>query len=95
MSERPIQVGDLVQVIKAQPCCGSIGTVGQVFVVKNIRQPRGGGSSCSYCFAVSFKGLFAEGKQDGSLTHLSRLKRIPPLDELEGQKTEEKLKEPA
>lgn len=85
----------MVMIVKPQPCCGSTKTNGQIFKIKNIRRPYGIGSECALCGAITKDVLLVEGKQNGRLTHLSRLKRIPPLDELEGVKSSENIKEPA
>lgn len=31
MSTRPIKAGDLVMVVRANPCCGEMDSIGQVF----------------------------------------------------------------
>lgn len=89
---RPIQVGDLVQVVKPMHCCGGTNDLGRVFVVHEFYTD---GSFCSNCGTPSNGELilFDSVGEDGAHPH--RLKRIPPLEELEGQRTEEKLREPA
>ena len=88
--DRPIQVGDLVQVVR--PCCSAYG--GNISVVSNIESDSIGWH-CTKCQAEDGGGTYAElnfGKGFGWLP-LHQLKRIPPLDELEGERTEENLKE--
>ena len=90
MSDRPIQVGDLVMVVKAIPCCGTIGQwMGKIFTVVAFAPTW----TCAKCKKTTFATaamIDSHWRQP-----LVRLKRIPPLEELEGQRTEEKLKEPA
>lgn len=81
MSE-PISVGDLVCVMKpcASECdCGQ--KVGHHFTV-----------SRTWLFGT---GWYAFGHHGGRSAAFNRLKRIPPLEELEGQPTQEDIKEPA
>lgn len=93
MSE-PIKVGDLVVMIGF--CCikGEAGGFPRKFgipyrVEKMIKEHR----SCSYCH-TSWGSMWAgDDRNSGSPTKY--LKRIPPLSELEGERTQEKLKEPA
>ena len=91
MSE-PIKVGDLVQVVRPTPC-GHNTVVGRVFVVKSISR----GSSFNWCLSCGHRWGPEDQAESGAYfgASLWRLKRIPPLSELEGQRTEEKLKETA
>lgn len=92
MTER-IAVGDLVMVVRPSPCCGSDLAVGRrIFTVAALDFDSG---TCSGCGAhiPSVKAAFNE--NNGKHYQLNRLKRIPPLDELEGVKTEETLNETA
>ena len=93
-AERPIAVGDLVQVVRPTPCCGNENNLSRIFVVEAIGRF---GDFCMYCGRrvrlVSAQGLVGAGTTNS--VRLSRLKRIPPLDELEGTKTDEPMKEPA
>lgn len=93
--DRPIQVGDLVVIVKESPCCASTNSLGIIFRVKAIR-PRGVGSRCNGCKATRpAETAVAESYSDHFVTDIDRLRRIPPLSELEGERTDEKLKEPA
>ena len=89
---KPISVGDLVVVVKASRCtCSFPSTYGHVFVVRRIVSTKG---ICSACGALLPKELAAfDDDRIGYGVH--RLRRIPPLEELEGQRTEEKIHEPA
>lgn len=93
-SEQPIAVGDLVQVVKPKPCCGSTASMGQIFRVANIRGGDWVLGPCWHCRA-DLCVPHAQDPADGLWAEISRLKRIPPLSELEGQRTEETRKEPA
>lgn len=90
MSDRPIQVGDMVVVIGAH-CKGAEKFIGITFKVGVVRT---GFPYCTCC-----------GAQEGYLTVASPegrpnafyapLKRIPPLEELKGKRTEESIRETA
>ena len=88
-----IKVGDLVQVVK-WPCCGRL--LGHVFTVGklwNVDSPH----RCMYCGTDAPKGIAAVSMESptdvGGMVQW--LKRIPPLEELEGQNQKEDLREPA
>lgn len=85
-----IKVGDLVVVTKPRLCCGEASGVGKVFRVGGMHK----GSNCYRC-GNRYDATVAE--VDGSFVscELPRLKRIPPLGELESEKRDENLKEPA
>ena len=84
----PIKVGDLVVVAKACPHCGSHEDLGKVFRVHTICTLEGGWNCCGYEGRPQTGALVD--KDEGGYV-LQILKRIPPLSELEGQRTEEKL----
>ena len=95
MSERPISVGDLVQVVRHAPCCGIKSQFhGELFVVNRLREIS---NKCNLCGNVSVRYVAYQSidPKDGRwwAYPLPMLKRIPPLSELEGKRTEEKLKE--
>ena len=88
MSDRPIQVGDLVVIMQA--CCDHkrvVGTLGRVTelatattVCGKCRQPYNGRHAWfENCNHYGFPAKW--------------LKRIPPMGELEGQRTEESLRD--
>lgn len=97
MSDRPIQVGDLVQVVRASEC-GCTSTVGLIFRITE--PPSWWISRCNTCGDRRMNTLLYESgisASNGSTYGFEgyRLKRIPPLEELEGQRTQEDMKEPA
>lgn len=89
MSE-PIKVGDLVMVIKPKPCCGN-GRPGYIFTILEFRMADAN-SVCCHC-DVPVTGIHAtHAAMTGNLgVDIRRLKRIPPLSELEGEKRKEEL----
>jgi hypothetical protein len=90
MSE-PIKAGDLVIVIRGQHCCGGTGrSLGKIRSVTEIRH---GMMRCRECNA-RHERTYAR-TSVGKSYDISRLKRIPPLSELEGERTKEDLREPA
>ena len=90
MRDRPITIGDLVQIVRPKPC-GCTNVIGLVFIVKSLdcthRLNR-----CGNCNSTYGPLPQAEGEIRAPLT---TLKRIPSLEELEGAKTDEPMKEPA
>ena len=88
MSE-PIKVGDLVVVVRGHKC-----DVGAVYRVSSI-QKNVHGWVCGVCgFRKLFHSAWAD-RGDCYGAPLPWLKRIPPLEELEGEKRDEQIKEPA
>ena len=93
MSE-PIKVGDLVVIVRGHSCSMER-YLGMVFVVAAIRQARCGGWHCPHCNRNDQWGPEPAAEWVGvGNAPLSWLKRIPPLSELEGQRTEETLRLP-
>ncbi len=93
MSERPIQVGDLVQVVRWSQCGCGLGEVGRVSEFLECEN-----SGCGLCKTPPTKktGTAAANIKSGRFcVPLEWLKRIPPLDELEGERTQETIREPA
>jgi len=86
---KPISVGDLVVVVKPKPCCGQ-GALGMVFRVTAILTTP---TRCLFCKTRNPLLLVAKGEADGLFVRFSRLKRIPPLVDLES--TEETIREAA
>ena len=82
-----IDVGDLVAVVKPTPCCGNPTAVGWHFVVEGIYSAAVG--RCAYCQVVEAKTV-ASGHPISDF-NVERLKRIPPLDELDKIKHEEEI----
>ena len=93
MSERPIQVGDLVAYRRV--CCDTFTDGIWIFRVGVLHDVRPAGCKCSGCGRLIPSGLNAAEFAKFPGAPLSWLKRIPPLSELEGERTQEKLKEPA
>lgn len=92
MSDKPISVGDLVVVVRGTRCCGVAGNIGLVYRVALIRPEAHW--HCTYCRSHEREPLVAAASHINGY-QLSRLKRIPPLDELESERTDEPMKEPA
>lgn len=95
MSDRPIAVGDLVQVVRPSGCpsCGCR-ALGRTFLVCAITT-YSGGSYCNHCGRNLSDDVYTAAEDDSRRSYgLFRLKRIPPLSELEGERTEETLKQP-
>lgn len=90
MSEQ-IKVGDLVMVVRATQCCGNVAANGWTYIVRRLVP----GPFVCYGCRKSSNEPSAFGAPDGSMVRLSRLKRIPPLSELEGERTQEDIREPA
>jgi hypothetical protein len=90
--DKPISVGDLVVIVRE--CCGVDSELGSVFRVSAISTlTTYHDEGCGYFY----RGLCVEA-DDGERPHgipIHWLKRIPPLSELEGEKRDEKIKEPA
>lgn len=87
MSDKPISVGDLVQVVRPSSCCGATGSLGFIFRVDHIN------SGDQLCICCGWRGESTDAWFDGSnqAWQLCTLKRIPPLEELKGEHTEEHL----
>lgn len=91
MSE-PISVGDLVVIVKGGCSDHHIGRIFRVFRFSNKT------TACKKCH--TYHGypptttLACPAETPGGF-ELARLKRIPPLSELEGEKQKEDLREPA
>lgn len=80
---KPIAVGDLVLLLNT-PCHIHDALAGSI---RTVEAP-------SHVYKGEWRLLPADYHEGNRLTwHSMRLKRIPPLDELEGVKSEEKLKE--
>ena len=77
MSDKPIQVGDLVMVVKPTTCCGSIETLGRIKRV--IGPPRYPFATCSVC-GKSWQHDYSTAVvlDNGKSCERSRLKRIDP-----------------
>ena len=90
MSDKPISVGDLVVVVREPRRCGQFFRLGLPYRVTGFFHA----CRCRNCnerFAEP--SALIDGKYEA--IPLSWLKRIPPLDEIESEKRDEKLTEPA
>jgi hypothetical protein len=86
---KSISVGDLVQVVRGHACdIGNVGVVQEISVWGWWYCPE-----CHACETGEFVAATLRTPISGA--PLEWLKRIPPLEELEGQRTEEKIHEPA
>lgn len=85
MNNESIKVGDLVAVVR-WPCCGKgLGRIAKV--VRPLSNPFGRRSPCSIC-GVDSHEQHGFRLSDGWGVPTAWLKRIPPLEELEGEKTD-------
>ncbi len=85
---RPLKVGDLVCVVKPTPCCGSTKLLGKVFTITKLGWSKTGLIECGTCGKErKAVALTAKGEKKRSIDS-SRLKRIPPLAELESVERE-------
>ncbi len=89
---RPIQVGDLVVLVRGHGCILER-HVGRVFTVLGLVAPVGGGWHCTWCHKDSAgpNEIAARINEKPGGIPLSWLKRIPPLSELEGEQSKEEL----
>lgn len=90
---KPISVGDLVVVVKPTPCCGNTNALGLHFVVKEIR-PAIGRYHCEHC-KTTWPNEVVALQEPPYAFRLWRLKRIPPLGEIDGLESEEVDKLPS
>jgi len=86
MSEN-IKAGDLVMVVKPLSCCGRFDGVGFIYTVTGL--PSHKLSRCGYCGIVE-DSINELKLSDGSVCEISRLKKIPPLSDLEDVETHSK-----
>lgn len=81
-----ISVNDLVMVVRPTSCCGTSKGIGLVFTVKKIETKEF--TLCAYCDKVidSYVGVWGAGNTP---YRIERLKRIPPIGELDKIENEE------
>ena len=91
---RAIQVGDLVQVVYSH-CDHKLGAVGIVDGFYKGRKWAMDRLRCDLCKADVTPLDMTTATVGSDAWPLAWLRRIPPLSELEGERTEEQLKEPA
>ena len=92
--DKPIQVGDLVMVVRHNGCSNCPPkSVGKIFLVSELKTFSS--TECAQCKQrLSVTPRIMALTDNRKQYEVSRLKRIPPLEELEGQRTEEELKLP-
>ena len=93
MSDRPIQSGDLVVAVRLHCEQSAVTWLGKIRTVSGFRFDTNG--LCQYCGQPTATSQGCATFEEGFHLPVPYLKRIPPLEELEGQRTEEKLREPA
>jgi hypothetical protein len=76
-----IKVGDLVQVVRPRRC-GCVGRLGKVFAVLSVHACVGN-MKCAQCGEIYPAIAYAQ-DEIGKTYDIERLKRIPPISELEG-----------
>lgn len=87
MSE-PIKVGDLVVVVGPGPCCNPLFSIGRVFQVFDEAFEW---TYCGTCLKRLSDGERVLGDGAGCYYRPNRLKRIPPLSELDDVKRDEEI----
>lgn len=92
MNERPISVGDVVQVVKL-PVCGCDLAMGWTFTVNGIFS--GADGNCSVCSAARGPDtVVAFSDPQLGCVEIWRVKRFPPFEELDGLETQEPIRQP-
>jgi len=81
-----IATGDLVVVVKPPRCCVNLSSIGRVFKVQGVNSEP---SQCIFCGFVSSVQVAV--KESGIVCEISRLKKIPPLSELETIEIKEEI----
>lgn len=79
--DKPIQVGDLVQVVLPR-LCGCNGKIGEIFFVIRFDTDERSGR-CYDCGKRTFSAWTPTVPLGDASIEVRRLKRIPPLDELQ------------
>lgn len=78
-----IQAGDLVYVAKPTLCCGVTVRCGNVFRVVAVECPPSGWIHCPWCDRYEQTNRLFALAPDGRYCDLERLRKIPPLGELD------------
>jgi hypothetical protein len=89
----PIKVGDLVILIRTCGCKSKNDVTGYISQVTEIRHADRPCQCCGKIWPTDV--VFPIGQWGDANVPFSWVKRIPPLSELEGQPTQEDIKEPA
>lgn len=84
--DKPISVGDLVAIVKPTPCCGDGRSLGEIWTVIP-DEHRGAHATCVFCRQIfEHSPATTVFINAGGFIFRNRLKRIPPLADLEGKK---------
>ena len=94
MNDKPISVGDLVYVFRHHDCQPLRG-YGTIFMVESIEPGRNWSCHCGFKIDDGRPLAFGHIPRGHGFHPLAWCKRIPPLSELEGERTEENIMEPA
>ena len=86
MKEEPITVGDMAMTVRLKPCCGQ-GQLGWVMTVAAIYVDKV--ATCMHC-GEKHTATYAMDEQ-GEIVRLSRLKRIPPTEEVKHEHTTDEV----
>ena len=92
MSDETIREGDLVVIVKPVQCCGSQDNLGQIFTVQRIFMSKQ--NRCRACGGISARNVLVAVQQETMpplARSLYRLRRIPPLSELETTNTDSEV----
>jgi hypothetical protein len=90
--DKPISVGDLVVIVRLRECCPENTKLGLIYRVNSLRTAE---YACHYC-GKPHGGQWTVAWGEGNVgANVVRLKRIPPLSDLEGERTQEDIREPA
>lgn len=87
MSEK-ISVGDLVMIVKPAHCCGYDKGLGIIFTVTGFFD---NGLICDHCKTETSNERVALVNGEWLAVHLDRVRRIPPLEELDDVKRDEEI----
>jgi hypothetical protein len=94
LTDRAIAVGDLVQVVRRPRCLCDAPSLGKIFTVVKLEECSNSYIGCNHeAFGENVAAISDSTPQ--LCIELCRLKRIPPLSELEGTKTDEPIEEMA
>ena len=97
-NQRPIAVGDLVRIVRNHGCLGPDRGMGVIFTVERMEIAHS--FHCRGCQQIitEMRGktlLYGRIAAGDGYYPLAWVKKIPPLEELEGANTDEPIKEPA
>jgi hypothetical protein len=91
----PIQAGDLVQVIRPVPCCGSLVGLGVIYTTIWVGMARQQCECCGELLDTILIGAYVtEHPELGLRVHghmVERVKKIPPFPELADERHDEEI----